>query len=81
MKYSERTCTYCGRARVYDTGICEKCQWDNDANNWGRVTRPDEFYEGVYEGKEQADYLRRMENDYGLLGGPIPLVSESGEKN
>ncbi len=78
MKYDGRTCSNCNRVRVYDTGICEKCQWDNDADEYGVFTRPDEFYEGVYYGKEQADYMRHIENDYGKFGGPIPLTFKDG---
>jgi molybdenum cofactor biosynthesis enzyme MoaA len=32
-------CENCARARVLESGVCEKCYWDNDAHDYASVTR------------------------------------------
>jgi hypothetical protein len=41
--YRGTDCTHCGRCRVQDDGVCDKCNWDNDGNDWAFITRPDEY--------------------------------------
>lgn len=42
-EYREIECPNCGRLRVQDDGVCEKCLWDADGNNYAGVTRPGEY--------------------------------------
>jgi uncharacterized OB-fold protein len=35
----DATCENCGRMRVLESGVCEKCEWDNDAHDFALVTR------------------------------------------
>jgi hypothetical protein len=36
--YRDMACKYCHRLRVQQSGICEKCQWDNDLGNFASIT-------------------------------------------
>lgn len=41
--YRDVECPRCGRYRVQDDGVCEKCLWDTLGNNFAAITRPEEY--------------------------------------
>lgn len=41
--YRGQNCKHCGRQRVLVDGVCEKCLWDNDADEFAFITRPKEY--------------------------------------
>lgn len=40
LTYRPTSCPNCGRDRVELSGICEKCGWDVDGDDYAVVTRP-----------------------------------------
>ena len=45
MNYRPVDCPNCNRRRVELDGVCEKCEWDVDANQYARVSRPEIYAE------------------------------------
>jgi hypothetical protein len=41
--YRNIECPNCKRYRVQTNGVCEKCFWDFDGNDYASVTRPQEY--------------------------------------
>jgi len=41
--YRDIDCPNCERHRVMSDGVCEKCLWDVDGNNYVSITRPSEY--------------------------------------
>jgi hypothetical protein len=41
--YRSVECPNCRRNRVQRDGVCEKCLWDVDGNDYACVTRPSEY--------------------------------------
>lgn len=47
--YRSMDCPNCGRRRVHgpamgdEDGVCEKCHWDVDANEYATVSRPENY--------------------------------------
>lgn len=39
--YRDIDCPNCGRHRIMKNGICDKCEWDIDGNDYARVTHPE----------------------------------------
>lgn len=40
MSYRDLECPSCGRHRVMLDGVCEKCSWDADGDDYATITRP-----------------------------------------
>lgn len=40
LRYRNEDCSNCGRLRVETNGICEKCGWDADGDEYIGNTRP-----------------------------------------
>lgn len=41
--YRDTDCPNCGRHRVQDDGVCEKCLWDADGGDYAAITRPTDY--------------------------------------
>lgn len=39
--YRSIDCPNCGRNRVEQDGVCEKCDWDVDGGDYASITRPE----------------------------------------
>lgn len=60
MSYRNMDCPNCGRHRIELDGVCEKCQWDVDGNDYASITRPNE---------DEPDHLGEYLKNRGLGGG------------
>lgn len=50
--YRSIDCPECGRHRVWNDGVCDKCFWDVDGGDYASITRPDEYRpNGPYDKK------------------------------
>lgn len=41
--YRNVDCPNCGRHRVQSDGVCEKCFWDVDGDDYASITRPFDY--------------------------------------
>ncbi len=63
--YRTDDCTQCGRMRVQNNGVCEKCGWDNDLRCWGTTNERAEA--GTDAGTPQLRAENAAKSVYALL--------------
>jgi ribosomal protein L37AE/L43A len=72
VSYRSTDCPNCGRHRVWADGVCDKCKWDVDGENYVHITRPDEWrvghagierYDKAAEEKYDAEWAKVFSED------------------
>ena len=73
MEYRNIDCPNCGLRRVQSDGVCEKCLWDVDGENYASITRPKEYdHRGRIVELPQNDPFEQARN-------PTPRVPDAGD--